>query len=403
MPWLTDGTLRPTGARWSCAAYWGTAEWEDDADWPIAYDASAALRLGVYVGGHDVTDHIRSLGWGLGGGEPLGGALSPSSLSGELQADSSTLISAGDRVAVLTEWDVLWVGQIEEEAVNYTQDQDTLSVAAIDDLARAAQAEVTGKAWGGAVMGVLDTMLVAAGMVGRAWAEDPDDHDPPAYGFILTEEPRDGTILQMISDAIYHTVMLGAWTPQGLRVCPIWLEDLTGYTERVESSAELASYSVGSSVQDVQNAWTVGGWGFAPETVTYRDADSQDLYGLRPVEVDGTGWVPASTGITAYWYRVINGGPIGSPGTYRDWYTPVPRLEASANVISRRHGLTRLAPFDRATVGGTTYRILGISHELSPDAWTVSFSGVAVGGAVATVLFDGDTVLFDGDTVVFTA
>jgi hypothetical protein len=403
MPWITDATLRPTGARWSCAAYWGTADWEDAGDWPIAYDASAALRLGVYVGGHDVTEHVRSLGWGLGGTEALGGALSPGSVSADFGDLLGELMTAGDRFAVLTEWDVLWVGQVEEVRAVYTVESTSTTVSAIDDLARAAQATVTGKAWGGAIMGVLDTMLVAAGMVGRAWAEDPDDHDAPAYGFVLTEEPRDGTILQMISDAIYHTVMLGAWTPQGLRVCPTWLEDLTGYAERVASSADLAEYSVGESVQDVHNAWTVGGWGFAPEPVSYADADSQGVYGLRPVEVDGTGWVPASTGVTAYWYRVINGGPIGSPGTYRDWYTPVPMLEASANIARRRHELTRLLPFDRATIGGTTYRILGVQHQLTPDAWSVSLTGVATGGAVATVLFDGDTVVFDGDTVVFTA
>ncbi len=91
-------------------------DWEDSTtrDAAHANSATSAIALGVYVGGVDYGAQVLRASWDLGQSEPLALTVVPSSATLELRWDpADTPPAVGARVAILTDWDVLWVGTVE--------------------------------------------------------------------------------------------------------------------------------------------------------------------------------------------------------------------------------------------------------------------------------------------------
>lgn len=399
MAWLAE-LAAISGPRWSCGAYWAEdgnpqasdTDWGDASTWDAAhtYDPDAAVSLGVFVEGVDVTALTRSASWGLGLSDPLATSAQPSSCSLRLQEGAAAAVGA--RVCILTEWDVLWTGRADDVSERVDVERTELELSCTDDLARATLATVTDRALGGDAMGLMDTLLLAAGVVGRAYSATADDHDPPAYHPDpsqpvpntwpnVLQSDRTGPILPMLSAIAYYLGWLSTFTPSGLRVAYQARHHDLEYPTPVRSLEDFRSLTRRTSIASVRNLVELTGWGVAPLTDTVEDADSQAAYGIRSLSIDGTGWYVAAIAASSPNEWAID----GFGGDALDYFDPVLMLDADAAIASRRHRIARLMPFDHVTVGDpdvaqTTerYRVLRVAHRLGPDAWSVGLEAVAV-------------------------
>ena len=404
MAWLGAALAPITGPRWSCGPAWSApgSDWGDAADWPIAYDATDPITLGVFVGGVDRTGSCHSLSWGLGQSDPLASSVQPNTCSIALAPTVQGTIAIGDRVVILTEWDVLWVGLVESDLHGEDTTEVTYQVRATDDLARAALDVREGVHWGGEIAGVLSTMLIAAGIGGAVYAADVGEADLPAQmtirgGGSPFPVTHDGSILAMLSSVAYQTVHAAAWTPAGLRIAGLLLAYEADYRTPLEDLAAFSSKVRRRDVGTVRNRWTITDLGFVglPRDLIFEDAGSQEDYGIRDHSIDGSEWVegaidpspfipiedPSSSTAGPYWEAVMR----GADGAVPAFVDPIVLADLEGPVLEAGHGLTRLVPFDQITAGdralaATTerYRVLRVAHRVDTAEWRVAVEAVAI-------------------------
>lgn len=393
MSWLS-GLDTISGPRWSCAAYWaedGNAQasdtdWGDSTTWDAAhaYDDGAAVSLGVFLAGDDVTQYVRAAEWGAGQSEPLPSAIQPSSASVTLKGDRT--VAANDRLCILTEWDVLYVGRVENVTDVVTVERTDTALTATDELARVALvAWPEGDVMGGSIDGML-TRLMALGGVVLPWYGTPVQPALVINGLevgVTPDAERSGSVLDLIGAVLYAAVSQGAWTPQGLRISGLDLvyldEDDRDWPDvDVYDFDDFDSYSVERAYGRVYNQLTVD-----DGSTTYTEAwtDSQDTYGKRAISVDVEDWTSTSWA-DSVWSDIIAGDYGTSEASH---VVPLPTFTGNARIISKRHALARLLPFDyisdgNPTLEGTTerYKLLRTQHSLSPDSWDVTLQGVLV-------------------------
>jgi len=382
------------GPRWSVEAEWGTDDWQDKTTWDAAhvYSPSAALSFGVYVAGLDVTDELRSAGWSLGRMELLASTVGPSTASLDLAPSASA--APGDRVVILSTWDVYWVGVVASCQEVETVERTTLSCSCVDDLARGGMAELDSRRIGGDALGSARTLLRIAGMVGQVYADDPDD--PPESASDLYRGMQDTVKLKTVDSPVLSTLSgIGwacawqlAWTPAGLRLGPFTLSHELDYGTPVTDLDDFHTITRYEDVDTVRTLWRVSGWDPTTWGYTkreYRDLDAADTYGWRVVIADLSDWNADDATAVDPWAFAAEGDDTDASETFGDYYSPVQTVSLEGKARDGRHAITRPLPLDYVsdgdpTLSGTTtrYRILAVSHTVTPDEWTVALDGVAV-------------------------
>lgn len=389
MGWLVSSLDTPTGARWSAGAQWAEdgnpqaddSDWEDATNWPKTYPATAELhKLGVYIDGELVNDELVSASWNLGTDDMLAQAVPVSSASVTLNADPGDII--GKRLAILTEYDQLWYGVIEnEDAPQAPGTPRRWTYSATDDLAKGTRDSYTGRA-GGPFTGAVRTLLDAADIGVPIYSEFPPDILDFAY---LSVGVRDGQVLSLVSASIWWSSGMGAWAPRhGLRVRPRilawhadspWWDDPStkgGYPAAMstiyldDARDAAAEWTESKRVSDVHNDWTTAEWaGGGGDRI--RDLDSQAAYGRRADVLDGS----------TYWNA--NGLPdeIMVQALGYNFPDPIVRVTGTYNITDTDDTAQRVIPFDRLRQDSTDYMALIVSHELTPESWRVSIGAVA--------------------------
>lgn len=389
MSWL-EGLAPISGPRWSAGAFWAEdgnpqaddTDWGDSSTWATAhaYDPDAAVSLGLFVGGYDVTSATRTASWGLGQSEPIPGQLQPS--SGLLELKGASSAAAGDRVVILTEWDVLYSGEVASTALQTTIERVTTTLGLVDELARIARTDwPAGVELGGdfdnmaqtlqGLMG-LEQPVVGVPEMGFPW---PQLQRPPS-------EPS-GKVLDVFSEMIRQSLSAAAWTPAGLRVNTIDLVYLDG-TDRgwadvdVTDLTQLAAHTVTRDPARIYNVAQVADLAGPEDPILY--PASIEAYGAKPLpDLDVTEWSQQGLAMSTFLEDVLDG--LGEASVT----VPTPWIDAWATIGARRHKLARLMPFDYLTDGdpksGSTterYRILRVAHSIGLDAWSVALQGILV-------------------------
>lgn len=419
MGWLSPGAMPAvTGARWSAGAFWsGTAyltteaedgyllteaedgtltsdtavgvtgsDWEDPAEWPRTYPVTAErMVLGVWIAGQDRTSWVRSLGWVHGSDVLMAPTLAASSANITLSDDAPT-VAVADRVVILTEWDVLWAGRVEDHATDEGMDETTIALSAADGLSRATDDQAGVLAAGGVLtlstggLPVLEHLFRASGLPGLivndAW-HSAEITIPPPYAQPYFRTPQeaegagfhDGSIITILADAIKYAGLLGSYTPAGLRVREVglWMRD-TDDVRLADAHDVAARWSTSRRVSDVINRWsykiTVDE---ATPPVVDGDATSQRLYGTRSMDLTSTpDWM------VSHVYNMVH------PLAYGDFSNPPERVEASYAIFDTDSLASRIIPLDRLQQDSDDYLALRVSHGVTVDGWTVTISAVAV-------------------------
>jgi hypothetical protein len=380
MPWIgSGGAAAVTGARWSAGAYWADAgspsasdsDWEDPADWPRTY-ASYDLTLGVFVAGVDVTGIARGASWSLGQSDLWAGGLSVSSCSLRLKGSGS--YTAGDRVVVLTDVDVLWTGIVETPTLKQGPDvTDETTLSCSDDLGLAGLADVT-LPTSRTLIGTIERLLAAAGITAVASYVQ----QAGIYGLELEQVDVAGPALEAIAEAAEASNASLAWAPGGVKIYPrSWHGAGIDHVQLLEDAGTGRTRS--SDAKDVRNAWTIGPAepGLGELEVTIEDPGSILTYGRRSIEADypdrwsngaaSPGWGDGNKW-TADPYRLA-ASVLGSPPE---------RLSTSANIVDADDEIHRVLPMEISDETFGTYLILAVSHDVSVDAWGMGIEAIEV-------------------------
>ena len=373
--------------------------WEDPGDWPRAYPGTAEqLALGVYIAGQDMHDHVQRVSWVAGTDNPLSSSLPLGSASVTLR-ETAPAVANGDRLVILTEYDVLFTGRLESTSTDEIPNEPVVTeVTASDDLSRAGNAEIslwlTGILIGEDIYGgegnvlrkILDAAYVPADIV-----DDRMDYSASYEGGYAYASPvtHAGAALQILSDAIYYAGCIGSYTPSGLRVRNRgrWVDSAQAVALE-DARTAATSWSTARNVSDVINqitgtyasltryAYPAG----VDPVITFEDGtiilftpESRRAYGPRAMSLyDLEEWPFRSTGETYLMEAILDPFAVG------DFDQPFARIRARYNVEDTDDTAQRLIPFDRVQQDSDDYLVLRISQSVDLDSWSVEANMIEV-------------------------